>query len=140
MSWKVNYNPTKNWTISASATKTEAINTAVGSAVDDYIAARMPIWTTLEDPRFTQTTQTIGGITTAIHPHQSADRRHRPLALVEYPRHALQHGGRLQRHELGRDELRCERRRAHGRFPRSDRSPAAPDPQILRQVQHRSSI
>ena len=65
---EVNYNPTKNWTISASATKTEAINTAVGSAVDDYISARMPIWTTLEDPRFTQTTQTIGGITTAITP------------------------------------------------------------------------
>jgi hypothetical protein len=65
---EVNYNPTKNWTISASATKTEAINTSVGSAVDDYIAARMPIWTTLEDPRFTQTTQTIGGVTTAITP------------------------------------------------------------------------
>jgi hypothetical protein len=40
--------------VSASVTKTEAINTAAGSAVDDYIAERMPIWTTLEDPRFTQ--------------------------------------------------------------------------------------
>jgi hypothetical protein len=51
---EINYNPTRNWTVSASVTKTEAINTAVGSAVDDYIAERMPIWTALEDPRFTQ--------------------------------------------------------------------------------------
>jgi len=63
---ELNFNPTKNWTVSASATKTEAINTAVGSAVDDYIAQRMPVWTTLEDPRFTNTTQTINGVTTAI--------------------------------------------------------------------------
>ena len=66
---EINYNPTKNWTVSASVTKTEAINTAVGSAVDDYIAARLPIWTTLEDPRFTRTTQTINGVTTAITPN-----------------------------------------------------------------------
>ena len=63
---EINYNPTRDWTVSASVTKTESINTAVGSAVDDYIAERMPIWTTLEDPRFTQTTQTIGGVTTPI--------------------------------------------------------------------------
>lgn len=50
---EINYNPTRFWTVSASVVQTEAINTAVGSAVDDYIAARMPIWTTLEDPRFT---------------------------------------------------------------------------------------
>jgi hypothetical protein len=62
---EINFNPTKNWTVSSSVTKTEAINTAVGSAVDDYIAARMPIWKSLEDPRFTQTTQTLGGVTSA---------------------------------------------------------------------------
>ena len=61
---EINYNLTKNWTVSASVTKTEALTTAAGSAVDDFVAARMPIWTTLEDPRFTQTTQTIGGVTT----------------------------------------------------------------------------
>lgn len=61
---EINYNPSRYWTVSASVTKTQAINTAVGSAVDDYIKARMPIWTTLEDPRFTQTTQTLGGVTT----------------------------------------------------------------------------
>jgi len=66
---EINYNPTKHWTVTASVTKTEAINTAAGSAVDDYIAQRMPIWTTLEDPRFTRTTQTINGVTTAITPN-----------------------------------------------------------------------
>jgi hypothetical protein len=63
---EINYNPTRHWTVSASVTKTVALNTAAGSAVDDYIAARMPIWTTLEDPRFTQTTQTINGVTTPL--------------------------------------------------------------------------
>ncbi len=61
---ELNFNPTRNWTISASVTKTQALTTSAGSAVDDYIAARMPVWTTLEDPRFTQTAQTIGGVTT----------------------------------------------------------------------------
>ncbi len=50
---EININPTRNWTVSASVTKTQAINTAVGSAVDDFIAERMPVWTKLEDPRFT---------------------------------------------------------------------------------------
>jgi hypothetical protein len=63
---EINYNPNRHWTVSASVTKTESINTAAGAAVDDYIAARMPIWTTLEDPRFTQTTATINGVTTPI--------------------------------------------------------------------------
>jgi len=63
---ELNFNPTRNWTVSGSVTKTVAINTAVGSAVDDYIASRLPVWTTLEDPRFTRTTQTINGVTTAI--------------------------------------------------------------------------
>jgi hypothetical protein len=39
---EINYNPTKNWTVSASVTKTTAINTAAGSAVDDYIARACP--------------------------------------------------------------------------------------------------
>ena len=61
---EINFNPTANWTVSATVTKTQAINTAAGSAVDDYIAARMPIWTTIEDPRFTQSGYTIGGVFT----------------------------------------------------------------------------
>ncbi len=63
---EINYNPTRHWTVSASVTKTQALTTSAGSAVDDYIAARMPIWTTLEDPRYTNTTQTIGGVTTPL--------------------------------------------------------------------------
>jgi hypothetical protein len=67
---EINYNPTRNWTVSASVTKTTAINTAAGSAVDDYIAARMPIWTTLEDPRFkflSTSTNPTTNVTTATY-------------------------------------------------------------------------
>ncbi len=63
---EINYNPSRYWTISGSVTKTQAINTTAGSAVDDYIATRMPVWMTLEDPRFTNTTQTVGGVTTPL--------------------------------------------------------------------------
>jgi len=55
---EINFNPAKAWTVSASVTKTQAINTAAGSAVEDFIAMRMPVWTTIEDPRFTSTTYT----------------------------------------------------------------------------------
>ncbi|MBD5782510.1 hypothetical protein IEN85_23630 [Pelagicoccus sp. NFK12] len=55
---EINYNPNRYWTVSASVTKNQSINTAAGSAVDDYYAARVPVWTTIEDPRFTRTTYT----------------------------------------------------------------------------------
>ncbi|WP_438481345.1 TonB-dependent receptor plug domain-containing protein [Oleiharenicola lentus] len=61
---EINYNPTKYWTVGASVTKTVSINTAAGAAVDEYIAARLPVWMTLEDPRYTQTTYTFNGVTT----------------------------------------------------------------------------
>ncbi len=65
---EINYNPTRNWTVSASVTKGESINTSAGAAVDDYIAARMPIWTTLEDPRYSLvSTSTAGTTTTATY-------------------------------------------------------------------------
>jgi hypothetical protein len=63
---EINFNPTRNWTVSASVTQTKSINTAAGAAVDNYIAARLPIWLTLEDPRFTNTTQTLNGVTTPL--------------------------------------------------------------------------
>ena len=66
---EINYNPNRYWTVSGSVTKIQAINTAAGAAVDDYIAARMPIWTTLEDPRYTATTATINGVTTPLAAH-----------------------------------------------------------------------
>ena len=43
------------WTVSASVTRTEAINKNAGSTIEDWINLRMPIWTTVEDPRFAQT-------------------------------------------------------------------------------------
>ncbi|MBD5782509.1 hypothetical protein IEN85_23625 [Pelagicoccus sp. NFK12] len=58
---EINFNPNRYWTVSASVTKNEAINTAAGQTVDDYIAKRMPVWTTIEDPRFYHDTVTIDG-------------------------------------------------------------------------------
>ena len=51
---EINYNPTRAWTVSASVTKTESINQNAGSTIEEWINLRMPIWTTVEDPRFTQ--------------------------------------------------------------------------------------
>jgi hypothetical protein len=67
---EINFNPTRNWTVSASVTKTMAMNTGAGKAVDDYIAARMPIWTTLEDPRysFVSTSGTTATYTSTVGP------------------------------------------------------------------------
>src|SRR5690606_33441254 len=55
---EIYFNPTRNWTVSASVTRMESVNTAAGSAVDEYFDARVPVWTTIEDPRFTRTTYT----------------------------------------------------------------------------------
>ena len=52
---EINYNPSKAWTVSASVTKIESINENTGSTIEDWIATRMPIWETVEDPRFDQT-------------------------------------------------------------------------------------
>ena len=65
---EINYNPTRHWTVSASVTKGESINTSAGAAVDEYIAARMPIWTTIEDPRYSLvSTTTVGSNTVATY-------------------------------------------------------------------------
>jgi len=49
---EINYNPTKFWTLSANATDTRSINSNVSSTVQQYIDERLPIWTTIQDPRF----------------------------------------------------------------------------------------
>jgi hypothetical protein len=49
---ELNFNPTRHWTISGSVTKTEAINQNAGSTIEDWINMRMPIWESVEDPRF----------------------------------------------------------------------------------------
>ena len=46
---EVNINLNKFWTIAASGTKTEARNEHVSSTLADWIAQRMPIWTTIRD-------------------------------------------------------------------------------------------
>lgn len=51
---EINFNPTRAWTVSASVTKMESINQNAGNVIEEWIATRMPIWTTVVDPRFTQ--------------------------------------------------------------------------------------
>jgi hypothetical protein len=47
-----NVNLTRAWTVSGSATKTVAINQNAGSTIEEWIAQRIPIWESVEDPRF----------------------------------------------------------------------------------------
>jgi outer membrane receptor protein involved in Fe transport len=49
--FEIYYNPRPFWTMSASATETEAITTRVSSSIAEWIAVRMPVWTTIVDPR-----------------------------------------------------------------------------------------
>jgi outer membrane receptor protein involved in Fe transport len=48
---EINFNPTRFWTVAASGTETQAITTRVSSSIAEWIAKRMPIWTTIVDPR-----------------------------------------------------------------------------------------
>jgi len=48
---EVNYN-SKRWTVAASFTETKASNSNFNKSVLEWIEQRMPIWTTIEDPRF----------------------------------------------------------------------------------------
>ena len=48
---ELNFNPTKFWTVSASGTNTKSITTNVSASVQQWIDMRMPIWTTIKDPR-----------------------------------------------------------------------------------------
>ena len=50
---EVNFNPNKYWTVSASATDTRTINIGVAQPVQDFVNSRLPIWTTIVDPRIT---------------------------------------------------------------------------------------
>lgn len=49
---EVNFNPSRSWTVAASVTDTRATNSNFDKAVLTWIAQRMPIWTTIEDPRY----------------------------------------------------------------------------------------
>jgi outer membrane receptor for ferric coprogen and ferric-rhodotorulic acid len=48
---ELNFNPTRYWTLQSSFSDTETINTNVNTATTEWIAKRLPIWTTIRDPR-----------------------------------------------------------------------------------------
>lgn len=50
---EINFNPTADWTVKASATDSKTIYQNSGSTIEDWINQRMPVWMKIEDPRFT---------------------------------------------------------------------------------------
>jgi hypothetical protein len=48
---ELNFNPTRYWTLAASATDTRSYVSGAGTALAEWIDLRMPIWTTIKDPR-----------------------------------------------------------------------------------------
>ncbi len=48
---ELNFNPSKYWTLAASLTDTQTANTNVSTSITEWIARRMPVWTTIRDPR-----------------------------------------------------------------------------------------
>jgi len=48
---EINYNPTTWWTVSGSVTKSTVTNRNVSAATQRWIDERMPIWTSIKDPR-----------------------------------------------------------------------------------------
>lgn len=48
--FELNYNPSRNWTFKFNATETEAIDKNISKDIADYVALRMPIWTSVIDP------------------------------------------------------------------------------------------
>ncbi len=50
---EINYNPTRFWTVSASATDTKSINQNVSKSLVDWINDRMQVWTQIVDPSIT---------------------------------------------------------------------------------------
>ncbi len=46
---ELNFNPTNYWTVAASATDTKSTNANVSKEIGDWIAMRMPYWTTVRD-------------------------------------------------------------------------------------------
>ncbi len=48
---ELNYNPTNYWTVAASLTQNESTNANVSNDIAQWIAERMPVWTTIRDQR-----------------------------------------------------------------------------------------
>jgi outer membrane receptor for ferric coprogen and ferric-rhodotorulic acid len=47
---ELNFNPSRHWTIAASATESKSTSVNISSAVQQWIDQRMPVWTSLVDP------------------------------------------------------------------------------------------
>lgn len=48
---EVNYNPNRYWTIAASAEEKTSRNANISNSIQEWIDRRMPVWTTIIDPR-----------------------------------------------------------------------------------------
>ncbi|PTX94639.1 hypothetical protein DB354_12985, partial [Opitutus sp. ER46] len=46
---EIHYNPTSYWTVKANLTQNETVQAAIAQDLLDYLAERMPVWTTLVD-------------------------------------------------------------------------------------------
>lgn len=66
---EINFNPTRDWTISGSVTKTESINMNAGSTIEDWITQRLPVWESVEDMRFTQASPGASALPTGATGH-----------------------------------------------------------------------
>lgn len=62
---EINYNPTPWWTIAGSVTDSTATNRNVSASIQRWIDERMPIWTTIKDPRIGQPVAGGGLVATA---------------------------------------------------------------------------
>jgi hypothetical protein len=47
---EVNYNPTRYWTMKLNVAQQKAIDSGISQELKDYLAQRMPVWTSLIDP------------------------------------------------------------------------------------------
>jgi hypothetical protein len=47
---EIEYNPNKFWTVKSTITQAKAFNAQMSGQLQDYIAARMPTWTTVRNP------------------------------------------------------------------------------------------
>jgi hypothetical protein len=47
---EIEFNPTKYWTVKSTITQAKAFNAQLSGELQDYIAARMPTWTTIKNP------------------------------------------------------------------------------------------
>lgn len=49
---ELNFNPTRHWTLNASAAEQRSISSNISSAVESWIAERMPVWTSIVDQNY----------------------------------------------------------------------------------------